>query len=97
MNNLITWNCYHNGKEPDWALYNALELAGCVEFEKDTLGAYVERADGETPDFYTLYAHLVDGGCEAIHDFSHVADIASIRLQCGQLAQRIHFRLHDYS
>ena len=61
----LTWNCCPGTREPDWGIYDALELAGCVAGK-----GWVERVEeGTTPSFYTVvYGHLVDGGCdEALH------------------------------
>lgn len=51
----------------DWTLYDAIEVAGCV----DVGGGCVEpvfEADIK-PDFYTVYLHCVEGGVEALRDF----------------------------
>jgi len=97
MSNAITWNCCTGGKEPDWSIYDALELAGCIEYDKDTDHSFVERVDGEDPEFYCLYAHLQGGGCEAIHDFDSTAKLEMIRENCQQLADKIKFPFYDYS
>jgi len=97
MSNVITWNCCTGGKEPDWSIYDAFELAGCVEYKKDTEHSFVERADGETSELYCLYAHLKGGGCEAIHDFDSAANLEQIQESCQQLADKINFSFYDYS
>ena len=97
MNSLITWSCCRDCKEPDWRVYDALELAGVVMRDNGTDGFYVERVEDETPQFYSLYGHLVEGGCDALHDFDSADDIELIREQCSQVAAKIGFQLHDFS
>lgn len=91
---VITWNCCPNHEEPDWRMYDALELAGCVVVDEE---GCVERVEEETvPDFYTVYAHLIGGGCEALHDWpAGFRDVESIRTQCAVLAERLGFTVWD--
>lgn len=96
MDNLITWSCCTNCEPPDWTAYNALEIAGCVEYGKGTEAAIVERVDGEPADFFTLYGRLVDGGCEALHDFDLGEDEIAIISACEKLAGILGFPLMDY-
>lgn len=96
MTNLITWSCCKGCKEPDWSAYDALELAGVIMRDNEADGFYVERVDDEPPHFYSLYAHLREGGCEAIHDFDEAANLMHIREQCRQLAESINFQLHEF-
>jgi hypothetical protein len=46
------------------ALWDALEIAGCVDNGEDTYPV----EDDEKPDFYTVYLHQVEGGVMAIAD-----------------------------
>ena len=88
----ISWNCCPDLQEPDWSVYDALELAGCLEEN-----GCVERVEeGTTPTFYTIYGHLVGGGCEALHDWpSNFRDIGAIRAQCAALGERHGFMVWD--
>ena len=88
----LTWNCCPGTREPDWGLYDALELAGCVAGK-----GWVERVEeGTTPSFYTVYGHLVDGGCEALHDWPWgFLDLDVIRQQCDELGERLGFTVWD--
>lgn len=89
---VITWNCCLNNKEPDWSVYDALELAGCIQDED-----CVERVEeGITPTFYSVYGHVIGGGCEALHDWPDgFRDIEAIRAQCAVLADRLGFTVWD--
>ena len=88
----ISWNCCANHHEPDWSAYDALELAGCIAED-----GYVERVEeGTTPTFYTVYGHLIGGGCEALHDWPQGFNyIEGIRAQCAGLAERLGFTVWD--
>ncbi len=48
------------------------------------------------PSFYTVYGHLVDGGCEALHDWPiGFLEIKAIRGECAVLAERLDFSVWD--
>jgi hypothetical protein len=89
---VVTWNCCPDNKEPDWGVYDALELAGCVAED-----GHVERVEEDTPpSFYTVYGHLIGGGCEALHDWPDgFDDLEAIRAQCAALADRFGFTVWD--
>ena len=78
----LTWNCCPGTRE----------LAGCVARK-----SWVERVEeGTTPSFYTVYGHLVDGGCEALHDWPWgFLDLDVIRQQCNELGARLGFTVWD--
>lgn len=71
MDNSILFNCCTDHAAPNWSQYYALELGGCIEAKctvtSDTWteGGY-HRSDAE---FFTVYGHLKEGGCEAITDW----------------------------
>ena len=93
---VITWNCCTDGVEPDWSVYASFELSGCKEREGEAGCTEVERIDScsdERPVFYTLYANLKGGGCEAINDFFPLSDLQHITAQCERLARRLNFQL----
>ena len=66
----ILFNCCPNGQAPDWTLFDAIEIGGCIneaeEGAEDThiIGG-IER---EQAEFFCVYGHLIEGGCEAITD-----------------------------
>lgn len=88
----ITWSDCPDQKEPDWRVYDALELADCLQGD-----GYVERVEADTtPTFYTRYGHLTGGGCEALHDWPDgYHDLEAIRAQCTALGQRLGFEVWD--
>lgn len=63
------YNCCTNYKEPDWAEFDALELGGCCT---EQMGEDEECVNGgysrDEAEFFTVYGHLREGGCEAITD-----------------------------
>ena len=90
----INWNCCKDAAVPNWSEFDALELAGCIEVDGG-----IERAENEEEtQFYTLYGHCVEGGCEALHDFlTGYKDLKAIKKVCKKLAKRLGFELWDYT
>lgn len=65
------YNCCTEGREPDWAKFDALELGGCVDAFKDeeTEDTCFESGySREEAEIFTVFAHLKEGGAEAITD-----------------------------
>lgn len=66
----ILFNCQPNAQAPDWKLFDALEIGGCINDAKDgdeetNIIGGIER---EQAEFFTIYGHLIEGGVEAITD-----------------------------
>lgn len=64
------FNCCTAFQEPDWSKFTNLELGGCIDAAAEGMdGTCIEggksRAEAE---FFTIYGHLNEGGCEPITD-----------------------------
>ncbi|WP_313609306.1 hypothetical protein [Rhizobium sp.] len=59
-------------REPDWRLFDALEVDGCIVVAEEGTGDtyVVGGATREEAEFFTVYGHLITVGCEAITDCS---------------------------
>jgi hypothetical protein len=67
----------------DPANYDALEIQGVSE-TPDTFGMPGEticEVDNDHPNFFSVYAHLAEGGVECIGDFATVADARTYAAQ----------------
>ncbi|WP_296084135.1 hypothetical protein [uncultured Agrobacterium sp.] len=64
----ILFNCCTGNAEPDWSLFDAIELGGCI-MDTDDDGYVTGGIDRENAEFFTAYGHLKEGGCEAITDW----------------------------
>jgi len=88
----ITWNCCTHGQEPDWSDYDAIELGGCAITE----GCTERVMNSADADFFTLFGHLKQGGCEAIHDWPlGFKEFEVIRNECAALADRVGLTFSD--
>ncbi|MEI9995074.1 MAG: hypothetical protein WDM91_10800 [Rhizomicrobium sp.] len=63
--NATLFNCCAESAEPDWALYDALEVNCCRDDGGATSTCCLHEAD-----FFTVYGRLKAGGVEAITDCS---------------------------
>lgn len=64
----VLFNCCTDNVEPDWTLFDALEIGGCIsewEGDEEYVTGGVGRAEAE---FFTVYGHLKEGGVEALTD-----------------------------
>lgn len=62
--------------------YDAVEIAGCIE----TL-EYIERVDDDRePQFWSVYLHLKEGGCECVAD-------VNTQKQAQELAEVLEYAL----
>lgn len=75
MNQPSQWGGYAGIIIDDTKLYDALEVHG-VTRETDGKTEHCEVND-EAPEFYSVYAHLVQGGVECIGDFEKASDAFS--------------------
>ncbi|MQW73434.1 hypothetical protein GHK50_20925 [Sinorhizobium medicae] len=68
MDDATLFNCCTHYATPDWSQFDWLEIGGCVSFEEDgetyTEGGFM----ASEAEFFTVYGHLREGGCEAITD-----------------------------
>ena len=67
MDNATLYNCCTDGVAPDWSQFDGLELGGCC-MDPDHEGSVNGGYDRYEAEFFTVYAHLKEGGCEAITD-----------------------------
>lgn len=74
MSDETLFNCCTNGVAPDWSQYDGLELGGC-RFDSDE-GHVNGGLDRHEAEFFTVYGHLNEGGCEAITDIMGDFDAA---------------------
>ncbi|MGY3482242.1 hypothetical protein ACVW1C_000125 [Bradyrhizobium sp. USDA 4011] len=69
LDGAVYFNCCTGNAAPDWSPFDWLEVGGC-NTETDETG--LTFTNGGIPDseaeFWTVYAHLKAGGCEAITD-----------------------------
>jgi hypothetical protein len=94
----FNWNCTLEGHEPDWNIYDGIELGSCYnENDIDSEGSHWMRFDDG--DFtqselnelhnkgriiHTLYGHLTTGGVEAIHDCQSASECRTLADQVNQ-------------
>ncbi|PHR62162.1 MAG: hypothetical protein COA43_00530 [Robiginitomaculum sp.] len=60
---LEDYNCCVDGKEPDWSLYDGIEIAPCILQD-----SYIDQCEPGEEDFWTIYGHRIDGGCIDLHE-----------------------------
>lgn len=80
----------------DPALYDAIEVHGVRDLngpQYDAQNTYCE-IDDATPEFYSAYAHLKDGGVECIGDF---VTCAAAETYAQQIATRYGWTWHNYT
>lgn len=62
---------------PSWLLYDAIEIAACIDSGDD-----IERLEDvgfdEKPSYFTVYGHFKAGGCEALIDLDNAKSCRSI-------------------
>jgi hypothetical protein len=86
FNSADLFNCCTALREPEWRRFSNLELGGCIDAAEEGMdGTCIEggksRADAE---FFTIYGHLIEGGCEAITDCEHFDEAQRIAAHlCG--------------
>lgn len=68
MENDVLFNCCTNAEEPDWSRFDGIELGGC-EMDPEEDGVVNGGIDREQAEFFCVYGHLKEGGCEAITDW----------------------------
>ncbi len=76
----ILFNCCTDLKEPDWSTFSNLELGGCIDAAEDgesgtMIAGGISRDEAQ---FFTIYGHLIEGGCEAITDCVNFEDARHI-------------------
>jgi hypothetical protein len=81
----------------DPADYDALEIQGVRDLAgelgiKD--GSTCCEVDNERPQFFSVYAHLVEGGVDCIGDFAHVEEAQSY---AGTIASQHGWNAVDYT
>jgi hypothetical protein len=77
---LTNYNLWGMNLKDPWFYVNGIEIAGVKDY-----GEFCERIDGnnETPDFYSVYIHAENWGCECVGDYATrelaLADAEAIR------------------
>ncbi|WP_412497236.1 hypothetical protein [Vibrio fluvialis] len=86
----LTWSNTNLGLEPDWSLYDAIEVHPLVNLNEEGEDTYFCIADDETdPEIcaWCVYGHLKEpGGIEDLHDVESKEEALSLALYCeGQI------------
>jgi hypothetical protein len=68
--NKTFYNCCVDGREPDWNDFDAIEIDCCSSELSSTGSTWAERVPVHEAEFFTVFGHLKEGGCEAITDVS---------------------------
>jgi hypothetical protein len=91
----ITYGGYASDIILNPADYDAMEINGVIT-ETDRDGTtHCEAVFGETvPEFFSVYAHLVEGGVECIGDF---ATIENANIYAGEIAREYGYNVVDYT
>jgi hypothetical protein len=82
------FNCCTGNAAPDWTQFDALEIGGCITLAREADGeTFVEGgiADSEA-EFWTVYGHFKNGGCEAITDCATRAMVDSVASRLSELS-----------
>lgn len=82
------FNCCTDYAEPDWRMFNALEIGGCVSVVEEGTNetSIVGGMSRDEAEFFTVYGHLIAGGCEAITDCETLELAQSIGAHLSQLS-----------
>lgn len=67
--NDVLYNCLTDNNPPDWSLFDAIEIGGCIdasESEDETL--IVGGISPSEAQFFSVYGHLKEGGVECFTD-----------------------------
>lgn len=82
---LKSWNCQKNGIEPQWHLYDAIEMQGNLAAELEDGSTVVKSAGDCDPEFWTVYGHSVEfGGVIALHDCASEDEAQQLISYCEQ-------------
>ncbi|WP_107678003.1 hypothetical protein [Agrobacterium sp. LAD9] len=70
FNSAELFNCCTALQEPEWRRFSNLELGGCIDAAQEGMdGTCIEGGKSrDKAEFFTVYGHLIEGGCEAITD-----------------------------
>ena len=68
--NETLYNCCTHACEPDWNDFDALEIDCCASKILSQGSTWTERVPLHEAEFFTVFGHLKEGGCEAITDVS---------------------------
>lgn len=73
--------------EPDWRIFNGLELGGCVSVAEEGTNetSIVGGMSRDEAEFFTVYGHLIAGGC-AITDSDTLELAQSVGEHLSQLS-----------
>lgn len=81
----MVWSNMSQGKEPNWSLYDAMEIHPLVNLNCEGEDTCLRITDKEDPDIYCwcVYGHLkVQGGIEDLHDVSTQEEAKQLALYC---------------
>jgi hypothetical protein len=70
MKNETLYNCCTEYGEPEWNEFDALEIDCCASEILPDGSTWTECAPLHQAEFFTVFGHLKEGGCEAITDVS---------------------------
>ena len=69
MDKETLFNCLTDHAAPDWSVFDALEIGGCVNVSEDDEETCIEGGySASEAEFFCIYGHLKEGGNEAITD-----------------------------
>lgn len=82
------FNCCTDYAEPNWRMFNALEVNGSVAVAEEGTNetSIVDGMSRDEAEFFTVYGHLIAGGCEAITDCETLDLAQSIGAHLSQLS-----------
>lgn len=75
---LSIFNNCPGGTEPEWSLYDGLEIYPCRDVSDSGDESEIEQCEPPQAQFWTVYGHLKAGGLEALHDSPTEQDAESI-------------------
>lgn len=81
----MVWSNTPHGKEPDWSLYDAIEIHPLVNLNDEGEETMLATTDDDDPDIccWCVYGHLkVPGGIEDLHDVDTLEEAEQLALYC---------------
>lgn len=81
----MVWSNTPQGNEPNWSLYDAIEIHPLVNLNDEGEDTFLCTTDEDDPDIccWCVYGHLkVQGGIEDLHDVSTLEEAKQLALYC---------------